>query len=236
VNKTLKTLALAATIGACLPASAASTLFDFSNLALSGNVNVGFLPTDGVACSGGDLCSSNIATALNGDLTFLKDGITVFATASYNGGVAAVVQDHENGRNFAAGLGAGLGVYHKKNDNSDDNITVGESLSIRFDQDVTLGNVYLRSEGHNTTWANGATFLLNGQQTALTGTLDTHNLFVQKGTEVTFAFNGNPTQGMTGDQFYLGGMSVTAVPEPGTYALLLVGLAVTGAAARRKRG
>jgi len=234
VKKALETFALVVAIGTALPASAATTLFDFSNLALSGNVNVGFLPADGVACSVGDLCSSDITTVLNGDLTFLKDGITVLATASFNGGVAAVVQDHENGRNFAAGLGAGLGVYHQKNNNSDDNITLGESLSIRFDQDVTLANVYLRSEGHNTSWIRSATLLLNGQQTALNGTLDTHNLFVQKGTAVTFAFNGNPSDGMSADQFYLGGMSVTAVPEPGTYALMLVGLAVTGAMARHK--
>ena len=45
---------------------------------------------------------------LGGDLTFLKNGITVKASASYNGSAygvgAAVVQDHENSYNGGYGL------------------------------------------------------------------------------------------------------------------------------------
>jgi hypothetical protein len=102
------------------PVVAAPVVFDFANLKYSGGINTGFLPTDGIACSGGDLCSSNIASSLSGDLSFTNGGLTVHAKGSYNGGAfgsgAAVVQDHENGYNGKLSgkdaIGAGLGVYH----------------------------------------------------------------------------------------------------------------------------
>ena len=73
-------LACAALVGAAsMPATAAS--FDFANLTWNGSVNSGFLPTDGVKCTGGDLCSSNVnGNVLNDDLTFTSGGLTVKAT------------------------------------------------------------------------------------------------------------------------------------------------------------
>lgn len=39
------------------PVAAAPVIFDFANLKYISSANSGFLPTDGVSCSGGDLCS-----------------------------------------------------------------------------------------------------------------------------------------------------------------------------------
>ena len=105
--------------------AAAQTVFDFSNLKYSNGVNSGFLPTNGVMCTGGDMCSSS---GLNGTLTFQSGSLTVNASASSNsGGVfgsnAAVVQDHENAYNGllsgSNAIGAGLGVYHELGNTSD---------------------------------------------------------------------------------------------------------------------
>lgn len=96
----LSKLFAAALATALLPSAAAS--FDFANLKYNGIVNSGFLPSDGIPCTGGDLCNSNVnGGVLNGDLTFSSGGGTVYATGSYNGNMAAVVQDHENGYNAA---------------------------------------------------------------------------------------------------------------------------------------
>jgi hypothetical protein len=50
---------------------------------------------------------------------------------------------------------------------------------------------------------------------------------------VTLSISG--TKSGTAPSFYSGGISVTAVPEPETYAMLLAGLGVMGAIARRRK-
>ena len=240
--------AFAATFGtAALASTPALTVFDFANLKNSGTTFSGFLPTDGIFCTSGDLCSSDIASSLSGDLTFVKNNITVHALASYNGSAygvgAAVVQDHDNNYNGADGLklsgsdviGAGLGVYHLKNINSDDNITAKESIKLHFDSVVTLSAIALRSEGHNTTsWTEQSTFQYSFDNSSwTTALLPRRNGVValnQTGQDFYFRFAAEK-----GNQFYLSAMSVTAVPEPETFALLLAGMGLVGFAARRRK-
>lgn len=229
------------------PVASAATVFDFSNLEYSHNTFSGFTPTDGILCSGGDECSSNINSVLGGDLTFLKNGITVKASASYNGSAygvgAAVVQDHENSYNGGEGLklagtdvlGAGLGVYHEKNNTSDDNITSKESLKLHFDKAVTLSFIGLRSDGHVTTdWAKGATFQYSFDNTHWVSALLPKNVgqfAVNKtGTDFYFRYGGKKA-----DQFYLSSMTVTTVPEPEVISLLLAGMGFMGFISRRRR-
>ena len=225
--KTRSLIAALLLAASALPASAIT--FDFYKLGRGPAVD--FLPTDGVACTGGDLCSSNVgAGAFGDDLTFSLGGITVHATGSFNGTAAAVVQDAT--ANWTATNGAGLGVYHAGPvNNSDDNITTGETLTLTFEQAVNLSAIGLRSDGHNfTNWADNSTFLFDGVQTALPkgtgfiGDLD------KSGTVFSFAYGGNKP-----GQFYLSSVTVTPVPEPETLALMLSGIGFVGFMARRRR-
>ena len=225
------------------PVAAAPVIFDFANLKYISSTNSGFLPTDGVPCSGGDLCSSNITTTLGGDLTYTNGGLTVHALGSYNGWAfgsgAAVVQDHENAYNGklsgSDAIGAGLGVYHKSSDTSDDNITSHETLWLHFDQVVSLSSVGLRSEGHNTTgWGSGKTFEYSFDNSTWTTGLLPLNVgqfsLIHEGSDFYFRFGGNHA-----DQFYLSSMAVSAVPEPETYAMLLAGLSLVGFSLRSQK-
>jgi hypothetical protein len=215
------------------PAVQAQTVFDFANLTNGGSSN--FLPTNGVDCTGGDKCSSDVRSVLNGTLSFASGGITVNTSASYLGSDfgmnAAVVQDHENGYNNATFVGAGLGVYHKTNDNSDDNITVGEAIKLSFDRAVTISAIGLRDDGHNISFSSGTTFdysfnNVNWNSANLASSVTLNH------TGQDFYIRYGSTSGA---QFYLSSMTVAAVPEPETYAMLMAGLGVIGFMSRRRK-
>jgi len=235
ISKILAAFAMAA----AAPAFAATTTFDFSNLTYTGGALHGLLPNEVLNsgywnCTGGDVCSSNFDSAhhpLGGNLIYTLNGITVTATASYfkdsNWTAATVIQDHDNNHNLAQQKGAGLGVYHTYA-NDDDNITSNEKLTLTFSAPVNISTLYLRSDGHNTTkWSSNATFLLDGVSTKLGGSISPHDL---TGTTFTFQYGGNKA-----DQFYLGGLVVSAVPEPSSYAMLLGGIGLLGLVARRRK-
>lgn len=237
------------------PAVVAAATFDFANLTYDGSGTAlsdfaGFKPTSGTFCTGGDLCSSNVnGGVLGGNLSYQSGGITVLATGFYNGGTASVVQDHDNGYNGllfgSTANGAGLGVYHRVNptDNSDDNITAGEMLKLSFDQVVTLSDVGMRAEGHNTTsWLTNASFEYSTNGTTwISALLPDNNVvgnanagrFVLGLTGQDFYFRYGGTSPI--DQFYISSVTVAAVPEPEIYALMGLGLGLMGFMARRRK-
>ena len=254
--------ALALSIGLLVAArpAAAQKIFDFANLKYFANTYSGFLPTNGLFCTGGDKCSSDINRGIfGGGMTYVSGGLSLTASAFYTSGnvtrAATAVQDHENGYNGLlygkAAKGAGLGVYHRANVAGDDNITTGEKLKLTFLQAVTIGSIGLRSEGHNTTaWTRNATFQYSKDNVSWT----TAKLPADSGkfdlnlTSREFYFQYG---GTSADQFYLSSATVvpdavppanqfyqssaTVVPEPSTYMLMAAGLGALGIAARRKR-
>lgn len=227
-------VAVLSTVALASPAHAAK--FDFGDLEWRHGANVGFLPTSGGhSCTGGDLCSSDVDHGkLGGSLVYTSDFLTATATGWYDGRQVAAMQDSDN--NYPTNE-AGLGVYHESNNNSDDNITKGESLVLTFSKPVDLSEIGLRAEGHNTTgWASGSTFLLSvdgGTPESMllpkgTGEIDGLD-FV--GTTFTFAYGGTKA-----DQFYLSDLTATAVPEPAVAALMLAGLGLLAVRRRAGRG
>jgi hypothetical protein len=241
--KSFKSLLTALLVVSAVSMVQAQTVFDFANLTYNNASNSGFLPTNGFNCSAGDKCSSNISSALSGTLSFASGGIGVNASASYKGSdfgtKAAVVQDHENGYNGVQSgsnaVGAGLGVYHLKNDTSDDNITAKESIKMSFDRIVTLSAIGLRSDGHNTTnWNSNSTFEYSLDNVTWASAALPKNVgqfaMNQTGTDFYFRYGGDHAS-----QFYLSSMTVAAVPEPQTYALMLGGMCVLGWATRRRQ-
>jgi hypothetical protein len=237
----MKTINMVLALAACsvtICASATVSTFDFANLEYQNGINTGFLPNEVMGsgvfkCTGGDLCSSNVdAGLLGGDMKFTIGSLDAVATGYYQSAgtglkLATVIQDHEDNYNAAKRIGAGLGAYHKTNDNGDDNVTSGEVLKLQFSKTVELKGLSLRNDGHVGDFEVGSTFLLNGNNTLLSSNITGLSL---TGREFTFAFGG-----MKGGQFYLGNTTVADVPEPATYTLLLAGLGIIGLARRRRK-
>lgn len=222
--------------------TASPLVFDFANLQHHSSVYSGFLPTDGISCFGHGLCSSDAPSTYGGDLTFINSGLTVHALGSYDGGAfgsgAAVVQDRDNAYNgLLSGInaiGAGLGIYHR---DIGDNISSRETLWLHFDQEVSLTSIGLRSQAHNTTsWGSGATFQYSFDNAVwITGLLPLNvGQFglAHTGTDFYFRFGG---PAIHSDQFYLSSVTVSAVPEPETYAMLMAGLSLIGFSLRNQK-
>jgi hypothetical protein len=219
--KTIHRLAAAAAFAAaCLPSTAA--VFNFGNLAAT-------VPSSFVTCSSTDRC----ATAQGGSLSFsnIASGISVSAVGTYLGNPAVTIQDAPSGGP------AGLGVYHLirfpgpvVSDTSDDNVSLGETLTMTFNQAVSISNILFRDGDHGTSFAGNFGLSIDGgafANLALVPSFSTP-LF---GTTFAFKGLGNPEN----TKFYVNQITVSAVPEPETYALLIAGLGVMGAVARRRR-
>ncbi len=249
-------LKLAAVALGCLGAIAAhanpivTTNFDFYKL---GNASGNFTPTSGTfyngsqGCSGGDLCSSKVfdghgTKSFGGSLVYSLNGITATASAIAGNHLApaTVVQDHESpwtmDQSGHAIKGAGLGVYSTYNDTSDDNIQSNEWLTITFDKAVTIKGIGLQNDGH-VNFGTGKSFLLSVDGGAVVtetwggGATDDYDL-----TGTSFRFSTVGINSRAYSQLYLSELDVVAaVPEPETYALMLAGLALVGAAAKRRQ-
>lgn len=216
-------------------AMAGPTLWNFTTLTpvSGGSTGVG---------SGAVGCGFNSLKDICGTaMTFAQGTLSVTATGSYKGlsmngqTPVRVVQDHwytdtKGTRRTSDDVEryVGLGVYHKINYTSDDNVTNHEMLTLTFNQEVTLTGLNFRQEGHDAfSNSTNKTFSFNGDSKKLGGSISGLSV---TGTTFTFGYGGDCP-----DQFYLSGMTVTAVPEPETYAMLLAGLGLMGAVARRRK-
>jgi len=113
---------------------------------------------------------------------------------------------------------------------SDDNVTTGEWLEFVFNTDVII-DAFWFNNNHDGGFGAGDKVNIGGQPYAVAlgyagGANGIGPFSLAKDTRLSVAFNNQ--------QFYVSGMSVHSVPEPGTVSLLGVGLAALGLMRRRR--
>lgn len=217
----LKSLLLAAAAAASVPAFAAGTLYqqDFE----SGSTGVG--GAGGVVGSQG----------------YSGYG---FATQLWQNGSASASTDVS----FSAGAGASAAVLNVSLAIIDSwdgpgSWPHGDYLNIRLDGSLIFRATFENYSGTGATTAPGLTTLAYNPHLGFSGypdaayalTLDLGNLAAGSHT-LSFFADGSGWQAGSDESFGIDNILVTAaVPEPESYALLLVGLAGVGIAARRRR-
>jgi hypothetical protein len=162
-----------------------------------------------------------------------NNGVTVTGSASGFANSVAYLDD------LSGGLPAGLGVCSTGNGacagTPDDNVTVGETLTLTFDRAVDTIQVFFRNQDHGTTFSGNFDLVIDGgsaQSFALAA------LFappvVLNGTSFDFSLSA----GNTADAFYISKIEVNAperdIPEPVSLALFGLGLAGLGLVRRRR--
>ena len=207
------------------------------------NVNVNFTtlnPTNSfVTCSTTDRCATSPGNSLNfstGGLTVLATGLTRSSTGAPSNAVA--MQDY-NGTTALPWIG--LGVYAAGNLNAgSDQIGNNDVLKLDFgSQLVSLKSLQFYNSNHGTTFDTSSKWGLSTTAPTAGGTF-TQYAFASNG------FNDIPDiQGKTfyiyglgsaaNNQFYVGGVTVSAVPEPGTLGLMAAGLGVVSLVSRRRK-
>jgi hypothetical protein len=174
------------------------------------------------------------------------NGGDVFAYLDWNHAGLGVCGDVDAEDVNVMNPGSGANVC---NPASDDNVTTGEALSFLFDADVVIDKIWfnnthdpdytiLFANGGDQIWINGVLVnaVGNGYATgnpyndSLAG-VDVNNWLgpFNATKDVPFGI------GFFNEQFYVSGMEVHAVPEPGTLALLGIGLFGMGFARRRQK-
>ena len=162
------------------------------------------------------------------------DGLTITFTAVKGANAASAYLDFGN---------AGLGVcgqtlapssdptVNECNPADDDNVTVGEFVTLKFSKNVTLTNTSYNNN-HDGGLVAGNKILVNG---VAKGTVLNSSLGVVNDSYVLAAGTGI-TYGYSNQQFYLSSITVETVPEPTTLGLFGLGLAMVGFAIYRRKG
>ncbi len=185
-------------------------------------------------------------TDFNVAITGTKFGEQAFAYLDWNHAGLGVCGDVYSNTADDANTGSGENIC---NPGSDDNVTTGEGLFFVFDIDVIIEKLWLNNThdpdrdifGDGTTtnpdaiWINGVSYdgpgngYATNNYTGYGSSVDNFlgSFFVAANTAFSVAF--------LNQQFYVSGMQVTAVPEPGTLGLLVMGLFGLAFARRNRR-
>lgn len=163
------------------------------------------------------------------------DGLDVTFTSSH-----FAYFDASSAGEVAAGGGAGLGVCkvltagNQCNPSNDDNLTLGETVTLAFGAAQTLSNLMFNAEGHTALTSDvlTLTFGINDGALQSISFADLAASVFNNVTSITFGFDDS----QTGDQYYIAGATaVAAVPLPATAPLLIGALGLMGWGARRRR-
>jgi len=176
------------------------------------------------------------------------NGITLVAKGAYTGGEAhAFLDSKDSGRPGGLGVchsgfnGSGLSECssHGGSNTSDDNVTLGETLTLLFDKAVFLADMVLRDAHH---FLFDGDVIINGSTYSVTAGMINPWVLKSIGTLDTFVFDY--VEGSTPDaEFYITSLTVDdnpdnnppPVPLPAGGFLLLGGLGVLGAMKRKRK-
>ncbi len=192
-------------------------------------------------------------------------GINVDITGTYYGSAAWAYLDSNNaGLGVCQSLNAaGAGSVNTKNpgsgsnlctDPADDNVDdLTESLVFTANETVTIDRIWFNNNHDGDRSLVGDTITINGVGYTFTAAdisdiVTGSTSFLSGDTDFLFTFAPlvlNPTESLTvgyysgtaqrDEQFYVSGIEIRAVPEPGTLALLGAGLLGLGLTRRRRR-
>ena len=211
IDKTIRSTFAALLLTAGVSANA-STTWDFVSMANSGEYGIS-------------------------TLSLLGDGFSVDITGTKNGNAAYAYLDRGHG---GLGVCGTLTGTQQCSPGSDDNITTGEILKMTFNKAVTIDKIWFNNNHDGDGSLSGNKVKIGGTDYALflaTG-VPSFNDDWTPNVSFNVAAGGSLLFSLAStnfDQFYISGMTVTAVPEPETYAMMLAGLGLLGAVVRRRK-
>jgi hypothetical protein len=170
-------------------------------------------------------------------LSLAGDGFALDITGTKGGNAAFAYLDAGHG---GLGVCGSLTSTKQCNPSSDDNITSGEILKMTFNKAVTIDKIWFNNNHDGDTTLSGNKIKIGGTDYALTLAtgVPSFNDDWTPGVPFSVAAGGSLLFSLATtnfDQFYVSGMTVTAVPEPETYAMMLAGLGLLGWMARRRK-
>jgi len=206
------------------------------------NVSAALLLTAGVTANATTFDFVSMANNPPGErgfstLTLTGTGFTVDITGTNSLGAAYAYLDADHGGLGVCGV---LASSKQCNPSDDDNVTAGEILKMTFDKSVTINSIWFNNNHDGDGTLSGNKISIGGTDYSLVSAIGVPSFNDDWTPGVSFNVSAGGSllfklASTNADQFYVSGMTVTAVPEPETYAMLLAGLGLLGFAARRRK-